>query len=83
MTLAEGAHGSGDRLGAVVQEAPIVQPPPDDGGDGRRLRRTLGFAAGGVGVVGIGVAVGTGLALESKKSELDKHCPNKQCDLTG
>ncbi len=82
--LAEGARETREIApGTVVQVATPVEPPPDDGADGRRLRRNLGYVAGGVGVAGIGVAIVTGLALESKKSELDKHCPNKQCDPTG
>jgi tetratricopeptide (TPR) repeat protein len=84
ITLAEGARETREIAPGAAAEAPRpIAPLPDTSDDGRKLRRTLGFVAGGVGVAGLGLAITTGIVLESKKSALDKHCPNKQCDPTG
>jgi hypothetical protein len=83
VNLAEGARETRQIAPGAVVVVEQPGPPPDEGASGRKLRRNLAYAAGGVGVAGLGVAIVTGLVLESKKSELDKHCPNKQCDATG
>jgi hypothetical protein len=57
-------------------------PPPQGGGLG--TMRIAGLAVAGAGVVGLGVAVATGLILPGKKSTVDAHCDaNKQCDAEG
>lgn len=46
--------------------------------------RTVGIVVGGVGIVGLGVAIGTGLMLPGKQSIIDAHCgPDNLCDKSG
>ena len=57
-------------------------PPPGRGG--MSTTRVAGLVVGGAGVVGLGVAVVTGLILPGKKSTVDEHCDaNKLCDREG
>ena len=44
--------------------------------------RLLAFAAGGVGVVGLGVGIGAGLAATSKHSTLQRECTGSVCPST-
>lgn len=63
--------------------APVPAPAPD-AGDGRRMRRTLGFVAGGVGLAGIGAAVVSGILLDGKKAAVEEHCDEQRyCDAEG
>jgi hypothetical protein len=52
-----------------------TSPPEEPRADGASGRRTLGFIVGGVGIVGVGVGVVTGLMAVSKKSEAKDICP--------
>jgi hypothetical protein len=57
-------------------------PPP--GGGGMSTMQVAGIVVGGAGVVGLGVAVVTGLILPGKQSTVDDHCDaNKLCDAEG
>jgi hypothetical protein len=67
----------------VKPEKPSSAPPPPPPEEGRKLRRTLGFVAGGVGVASLGVAAITGGVLLSKKSAVDAECPHKRCSPKG
>ncbi|HEY4122869.1 MAG TPA: hypothetical protein VGM56_33625 [Byssovorax sp.] len=68
-------------VGPLISAAGAAAVPTTDGG--RRARFIAGVALGGVGVAGFGVAAVTGVILLGKKSDLDKHCPNKGCDPQG
>jgi hypothetical protein len=81
LTLAEGQR---DARAVAPLPAPVavtVAPAKPGAGDpgmaGRNLRRTLGFAAGGVGVAAFGVAAVTGVVLLGKKGAVDAECPEK------
>lgn len=67
--------------GAAAAQSSAAAPAPAN--QGARLRRTLGFVAGGVGVAGFGVAAVSGALLLGKKSDIDAHCPKKLCDAEG
>ncbi|APR87726.1 hypothetical protein A7982_13075 [Minicystis rosea] len=69
--------------GAAKTAAVSAPPPPPAVNEGARLRRTLGIAAGGLGVAGLGIAAVSGGLLVGMKSDLDAHCPNKRCDAEG
>jgi hypothetical protein len=61
-----------------------VGPPGPAAGGGVGTLRAAGFVVGGVGVVGLGVAIATGLILPGKKSIVDEHCgADKLCDAEG
>ena len=61
-----------------------VGPPVPVAGGGVGTVRAAGFVVGGVGVVGLGVAIATGLILPGKKSTVDAHCTaDKLCDAEG
>jgi hypothetical protein len=47
--------------------------------EARAHRRTLGWALGGAGIVGVGTALVTGILLNDKKSTVETDCPNKMC----
>jgi hypothetical protein len=61
-----------DRSAAAPPTAQPVQPTRDTGSGGSL--RTLGFVAGGVGVVGLGVFTVTGLMAKSTFDKLDSEC---------
>ena len=67
------------------KDAPgTVGPPGPAAGGGVGTMRAAGFVVGGVGVVGLGVAIATGLILPGKKSIVDDHCgADKLCDAEG
>jgi len=60
-------------------EAPPPPPPPSSGGG----LRAAGFVIGGVGLVGLGTAIATGLILPGKAKTAMEHCPGNACDPTG
>jgi hypothetical protein len=61
--------------------SPPVSAPPSDG---RATWRAVGWTIGGVGLAGIAVGIGTGVATMQKKSDLEKRCPVPgQCDVPG
>jgi hypothetical protein len=70
--------------------APVVEPtarppepqapPSDDGGDSQR---TLGYVAGGVGLVGLVVGSVTGLLVLDRKATVDAECVNHACTKEG
>lgn len=65
----------------AITTAPTPPPPPPPSAPGRR---TIGWIAGGVGVIGLGTAVVTGLILNGKQDTVDSHCdPNRVCDQEG
>lgn len=69
---------------ATEPDKPVAAPPPEgQEASGPRLRRTLGIAAGGVGVAALGVAAVTGVLLLNKKSEVDAKCIDKRCSPEG
>jgi hypothetical protein len=63
----------------------VVPPPTDTRGQdsGSSGQRTLGYAVGAVGVVGLAVSLGTGAMVLSKKSTVEDECVNKQCTDEG
>ena len=65
--------------GATGPDKPGGAPAKGDDTSGSNLRRTLGFAAGGVGVAALGVAAVTGVVLLGKKAAVATACPNKMC----
>jgi hypothetical protein len=69
---AEGAAGP-----AAIREPPkVVQP------DHARGKKTLAYAAIGVGAIGLGVGVVGGLAAASKHGSLVRDCDGNDCPLT-
>jgi hypothetical protein len=63
----------------------VVPPPTDTRGrdSGSSSQRTLGYAVGAVGVVGLAVSLGTGAMVLSKKSTVEDECVNKRCTDEG
>jgi hypothetical protein len=56
--------------------------PRDDSpteAEAKAQRRTLGWAVGGAGLLGIGAALVTGVMLSDKKSAVEADCPGKVC----
>lgn len=74
------------RVLVVAPGERLPEPPPtvaaqaDSGPSGRR---TLGWVLGGVGVVGIGAAVGTGLWLADRQDVVDAECDEGLCSQRG
>jgi hypothetical protein len=61
----------------------VGTPTPGAGG-GLGTMRTTGIVVGGLGVVGLGVAIATGLMLPGKQETVDAHCDaDKLCDAEG
>lgn len=54
--------------------SPRVALPSDTGTDGWPVQKTLGLVLGGVGVVGVGVGVATGIVTLGKKSDASALC---------
>lgn len=53
-------------------------------GDSGSARRSAGYVAGSVGVVGLAFGITTGLLREGKQSTIDAHCDaSKRCDQEG
>ena len=63
----------------------VVPPPTDTRGQdsGGSAQRTLGYAVGAVGVVGLAVSLGTGAMVLSKKSTVEDECVDKRCTEEG
>lgn len=57
----------------VLAKPPPPPPPPPPSTSGQRI---AGFVVGGIGIAGLGVGAVTGVLALSKKSELEKECPN-------
>jgi hypothetical protein len=66
----------------VAQPGPEGAPAPVEQGSGP-LRRTIGFAAGSVGLAGLVVFAVTGGLTLAKKSTVNQHCHFNLCDQTG
>ena len=70
---------------SAVSIAVAVPPRASRGGK----LRIAGFAVGGAGLAGIGVAIATGLILPARQKTVDAHCgaavglPENRCDATG
>jgi hypothetical protein len=67
-------------------ETPTPAPlraPPEEGSSDRSGRRAVGFAIGGLGVVGVVVGSVFGAKTFSLKSERDQHCQHAECDPRG
>jgi hypothetical protein len=70
---------------------PVVPPPPtttpvqpaEEPPSNGQLRRTLGFAVGGVGVAGLAVGAVTGILALDRASTVKQHCPDQACDPQG
>jgi hypothetical protein len=59
------------------------KPPAVDGnGSSGSSRKTIGYAVGGVGVVGVVLGTVTGIMAISDKSKLDKNCSGGKCPST-
>jgi hypothetical protein len=54
---------------------PLSPPPPTDSG-GLGTQKVLAIAAGGLGVVGLGIATAFGLMAISQKNDAESVCPN-------
>jgi len=72
----------------LAEEAPAPPPPPPPVEPPKPSpllsRKTLGYAAAGVGVVGIGVGTVFGIDVLSKKSDADSNdCRGKACNPSG
>ncbi len=65
---------------APVAAAPLTTPPQATRGSGRR---TLTYAAFGIGTAGIVVGSVAGAILISRKGTVDEHCPDARCDDEG
>lgn len=63
-----------------AQPSPV---PPRDARTGGGTQRSIGFAVGAAGVVGLGVAALFAVKAKSKDSDASSHCPNDQCDPQG
>jgi hypothetical protein len=57
--------------------------PSDTRDSGGSSQRTLGYAVGAVGIVGLAVSLGTGAMVLSKKSTVEDECVNKRCTEEG
>jgi hypothetical protein len=85
---------------APVVVAPVpAAPPPEtttattstetvaspEGGSAWSSQKTLGLVAGGVGIVGLGIGAGFGLASKAKHddAEANGHCIGDRCDAEG
>lgn len=68
-----------------VTAPPTVSPPPsaEEPPSSSQLRRTLGFAVGGVGVAGLAVGAVTGILALDRASTVKQHCPDQACDAQG
>lgn len=66
-------------------QAGALLPKPDKSAqqDPGRTQRTVGLAAGGVGLVGVAAAVVTGLLLPSTRANINENCPDKLCNEDG
>jgi hypothetical protein len=69
--------GAGQKIEAPPP-APLAPTPSSGGG-----LRAAGFVIGGVGLVGLGTAIATGLILPGKAKTAMEHCPGNACDKTG
>jgi hypothetical protein len=68
----------------VAPKAPAtVEPVRPSNGDGSSARRTAGFAALGVGAIGLGAGLLGGLLTMNAKSTADSNCPAPGCNSTG
>jgi hypothetical protein len=59
------------------------EPASADRGEPRSSQRTVGFIAGGIGVVGLGVGTYFGITTIVKKRQADQECPNDDCTTSG
>jgi hypothetical protein len=66
--------------GPKEEPTPKQPTPPEKDGS---TQRTLGIAAMGAGVVGVGVGAFFGLQTSSKWSDAKNHCNGVECDATG
>lgn len=54
-----------------------AQPAPSDGSDRGSTQRAIGYVASGVGIVGVGLGVVTGLIAIGKNNDSKDACPNE------
>ncbi len=83
-------QGEGQLVEVVIPtltEAPELRQPQPGNGDGASSsspQAPIGWAIGALGVVGIGVGTGFGVAALSKKSDFDAECPDPMnCTAAG
>ncbi len=70
----------------TAEPAPTAKPTtttPPEGDSGSGTKKTLGYVALGVGVVGVGVGSYFGLQTLNKKDDAGPYCPNKECSPHG
>jgi hypothetical protein len=58
-----------------------TSPPAE--GNAWSSQKTLGLVAGGIGLVGLGIGTGFGLASKAKGDDSDAHCIGDRCDAEG
>ncbi len=81
IALAEGEAKTVDLVApSLSSAAPPVADRPDQA---TNSRKTLGFVALGVGVLGLAVGAVSGLAVLNAASTYRGHCPGGQCDSEG
>lgn len=56
---------------------------PATGLRSRKTRALVGYAALGVGLIGVGGAVATGILLPQQQDRVDQNCPDRQCNDAG
>jgi len=68
-----------------LQAPPQLPPSPDTPAHPSDARRTASYVLGALGVIGLGLGTGYGLAARSKNETADAHCarPGGLCDPTG
>ena len=78
----------GSTSGAALTAPPASEPASPAPSPGPSTEhtgkwRTAGYVVGGVGVVGLGIGAGFGVAAISKNNQSGPHCGNGTCDSTG
>jgi hypothetical protein len=69
-----------------MEDEPPARPPPappEPEAPPINVRRTLGFAVGAVGIVGLGVGTFFGVRTLQKRDESELHCVGSLCDAQG
>jgi hypothetical protein len=75
----DGAQRTGGGLDAVL---PVAPSSSAESADGQSFKKTLGWAMGGVGAIGIAIGTVYGLKVIAKNEEADGVCPTSQnCSL--
>jgi hypothetical protein len=84
LVVSPGAAASPGATAPVPASSSSGSRPPEQPARGGSSSRTLGFALGGVGIAGLGVAAITSLMVVNKKSAVDAGCAaDKSCTSAG